>query len=151
MHIFLRARYPCTPSTFKFQGGITAQAIGERVQDHRRFLGALSGSGANRHSVGVLLIAHPPECRNQGGAKLRFFWYRGGCERERQTRSRALCASRPPAVGYTGGCDPEEGVIECHPHSGLRRYLRVRRTQQLVRLFVLICRNLQMTLRYGLP
>ena len=33
--------------------------------------------------------------------------------RERDNRSRALRATRPHTVGYIGGCDQEEGEIEC--------------------------------------
>ena len=32
---------------------------------------------------------------------------------ERENRLRALHTTRPPTVGYVGGCDQEEGVIKC--------------------------------------
>jgi len=33
---------------------------------------------------------------------------------ERDNRLRTLCAARPNAPGYTGGCDQEQGVITSH-------------------------------------
>jgi len=33
--------------------------------------------------------------------------------RERDIRLRALCTPRPHTVGYVGGCDQEQGVMDC--------------------------------------
>ena len=45
-------------------------------------------------------------------------------DRERHNRLRALRATRPHTVGYIGGCDQEQGGIECPAHRSRGRNLQ---------------------------